>query len=190
MSNVPNWALKFEVKEKLENGCFEWVVSNTGKECIDTYEVRRGSIDWHEWVDIWRKKGHNRYLYASIPRYIGVITCGSAKYGVLVWLLSMTDGGYAVRGDIVYMPRLVDAICKIGECLYPRSKSFRWSVENIIPTVPVSQLSEPEYEELVKELEKWGDWDTVEVLNAFREGNCTKLDNIPYVGKRRISFAK
>ena len=102
----------------------------------------------------------------------------------------MTDGGYAVHSDIVYMPRLVDAICKIGECLYSRSKSFRWSVENIIPTVPVSQLSEPEYEELVKELEKWGDWDTVEILNAFREGNCTKLDNIPYVRKRRNSFAK
>jgi hypothetical protein len=151
--------------------CF--AIKKDSGECVDEFRiVKRG--DWL--VNIQRiKMGHSE-VYATLPRHMGFITCDYPSpilpnYGVLVAYTPHLPS--MVYGRVVRVSKLVEAVCMIGDCRHPDSKSFKIAVRMLVPTISASKLSPEDFENLVRVL---GSNPVVGILKAFRAGDCRALE--------------
>jgi len=138
-------------------------------ECVDEFRVVK-KVDWL--VDVIRIRRGRSEVYATLPRYIGFITCGSSSYTVLVAYTPYLSPK-ELYGRIVRWPKFVEAVCRVGDCRHPGSMSFKMALNRLVPIIRASGLSPGDFDYLVRAL---GSNPVVGILNAFRAGECWALE--------------
>ena len=152
------------------------MVKDSG-ECVDEFKVvERG--DWL--VDILRIRKGRSEVYATLPRYMGFITCDTSpilpNYGVLVAYTPHISS--RVYGRVVRVSKLIEAVCMVGDCRHPGSMPFKIAMRMMMPIISISRLSPGDFDYLVRVL---GSNPVAGILNAFRAGDCRAIEYcIPY----------
>jgi|GEM_PF-6793309 len=146
----------------------EKIRGNSG-ECVDEFKVVK-KVDWL--VDILRIRRGRSEVYATLPRYMGFITCDSSPYGVLVAYAPHLSSK-ELYGRVVRWPKFVEAVCRVGDCRHPGSTSFKIAMRMLIPIISASRLSPGDFDYLVGGL---GSNPVTGILNAFRAGKCWALE--------------